>query len=102
MNGNFSRVNLQGGGSKIKVEGWLAWDDAETKAKATATLNIAVTQGTVTAVGSGNVEYDDKTWAIDIPLNGSSFSKGTASGTAGAVVTPGSSTSWVSGPIPVN
>jgi len=99
VNGNFNEVNLRGGGKKITVKGWLAWDDDEEGA--TAELNIAVTQGTITAAGAGNVEYDDDTWAIDIDLNGSTFSKGIASGTAGAVVTTGTSASWVSGPIPV-
>jgi hypothetical protein len=99
MNGNFNLVNLQGS-NKIKVEGWLDWDDSEEGA--TAQLNIAVTQETITASGTKNVAYPDDKW--DVVINNTAFKKGTASGSAGAVVTNGdnsASSSWVSGPIQV-
>jgi hypothetical protein len=98
MNGNFNEVNLQG--SKMTVKGWLAWDASETGA--TARLNIAVTQGTVTAAGAKNVAFGDDTWEVEI--DPTTFAKGIASGSAGAVVTNGGTTassSWVAGPIPV-
>jgi autotransporter translocation and assembly factor TamB len=103
VNGNFTRVNRQGGGDRIRVEGWLSWDPAEQGAE--AELSISVTQNTVTATGSGHAKFGDAGWQVDIDLNGDTFSQGIASGVAGAVVTIGNSStsqSWLSGPIPVN
>jgi hypothetical protein len=100
MNGNFIRVNRQGA-DKIKVEGWLTWDAGDEAAD----LTITVTQNAVTASGSGHFTADDDTWDIEIELNGNTFSRGTASGLAGAVVTTthgSTSQNWLSLPIPVN
>jgi hypothetical protein len=68
-------------------------------------LTISVTQNTVTATGSGHATFGDAGWQVEIDLNGDAFSRGIASGVAGAVVTIGNSStsqSWLSGPIPVN
>jgi hypothetical protein len=100
VNGNFTRVNRQGA-SKIKVEGWLAWDAGDEGAD----LSIAVTQNAVTVSGSKHFENGEDTWDIVIELDGGTFSEGFASGLAGAVVATsnGSATqNWYSGPIPVH
>jgi hypothetical protein len=100
VNGNFNRVNRQGD-DKITVEGWLSWDPPDRDAQ----LSIAVTQDDVTVSGSGHVQKGDKTWKIEIQLNGDTFTEGFASGLAAAVVrtTIGStSQNWQSGPIEVN
>ncbi len=99
MNGNFDRVNLQGD-DKIKVEGWLSWDPGDQKAD----LSIAVTQGTVTASKPKTVTVGETTWDVVIDVAKDSFSKGTASGQAGAIVTTqagSASQSWQSAPIQV-
>jgi hypothetical protein len=100
MNGNFDRVNLQGH-DKIKVEGWLEWDEGDEQ----ALLSIAVRQNGATALGSTTVTLGDATWDVEIDVAEDAFSKGFASGQAAAVVTANSGSSsqgWVSGPIRVN
>jgi hypothetical protein len=100
VNGNFDRVNLQGH-DKIKVEGWLDWDEGDEHAQ----LSIAVSQNGATALGSTTVTNGETDWNVVIDVAEDAFSKGFASGQAAAVVTAisgSSSQGWVSGPIRVN
>jgi hypothetical protein len=101
MNGNFTRINLQDGGRRLEVEGWLVWDEPDTGAE----LTITVTQGQLTASADPEpVTPDDDTWKVTINLNGSQFVKGIAAGVAGATVECAggtSSQSWSSSPLQV-
>jgi hypothetical protein len=101
MNGNFSRLNLQGGGAKVQVRGWLDWRDGGDSAK----LSVTVTQGMVTAISDAplDVTNGDTTWETTASVvNGGTFQEGIAAGQAGAVVKTGpaeTSQSWNSGPL---
>jgi hypothetical protein len=41
MNGNFSRLNLQGGGAKVQVHGWLDRRDGGDSAELSVTVTRA-------------------------------------------------------------
>jgi hypothetical protein len=100
MNGNFSRLSLNGNG--LKAEGWLRWDDPSEQG---ATLVVTVTQGTTSATKTINVSAGDDTWSA--PLNGSGFVRDAiASGQAGGTVDRSGSTTpitpWTSSPLKVD
>jgi hypothetical protein len=104
MNGNFTRINLESGGTKAKVEGWLVWADGDESAE----LHITVTQGSLTLPADDPVPVTpnlDK-WEATITANGGPFlTKGLAAGIAGATVTSASGQSpqnWSSSPLQVN
>jgi hypothetical protein len=101
MNGNFTRINLQDGGRRLMVEGWLVWDAGDNG----ATLTITVTQGSLTVTADPvQVAVGDDKWEAPIDLNGTQFVKGTAAGIAGATVqsdSGSSSQSWSSSPLEV-
>jgi hypothetical protein len=102
VNGNFNELNLSGGGTKLKVKGWVVWEAGDERAD----LVITVTQGTVTGSAPAAVTKTDDTWDAEIVLNGGGqiWSKGIAFGQAGAIVSTGAAAttqSWNSGPLQV-
>jgi len=102
VNGNFSELNMSSGGTKLKVEGWVVWEEGDERAD----LSITVTQGTVTGSAPATATKPDDTWQAEIVLNGSgqTWSKGIAFGQAGAIVRTSAAPaaqSWNSGPLQV-
>jgi hypothetical protein len=98
MNGNFSRLNLQG--DKLGVEGWLTWDAPDDS----AVLRITLTQGASSVTSDPiKVSKGDDRW--DTTLNSGVFQKGLAAGQAGATVLFKDGTTapqnWNSGPLRV-
>jgi hypothetical protein len=84
VNGNFSRLQLDGGGT-LTIEGWLRWQsDKEEK----ATLSITVTQGTTSVATTVKVtqDADPETWKATI-ANVALQEGAVASGQAGGTVT---------------
>jgi hypothetical protein len=102
MNGNFTRLKLDGGGT-LTIEGWLQWQSAEKEAD----LAVTVTQGTNCAAKTFKVTQaqDPKDWKTTIA--NVVFQEGAvASGQAGGTVTleNGSEvavTPWTSTPLKV-
>jgi hypothetical protein len=99
MNGNFSRLSMNGGG--LKAEGWLAWAAGERS----ATLSITVTQGTTSATKTIQVWSDKSAW--DTTIENVVFQEDVvASGQAGGTVTytddsTAAVTPWTSAPLRV-
>jgi hypothetical protein len=103
VNGNFSRLKLDGGGT-LTIEGWLRWQSATEKE---ANLSITVTQGANSVATTVTVtqKAHPKTWTTtveNVVLQEGAVASGQASGTVtlddnSTVAVP----SWTSTPLNV-
>ena len=103
MNGNFNpMLNLKESKTTVDARGWLLWDDDDVSAK----IKVTVTQNGVTGTANVDCKKGDDTWQVDVPApRGTSFVRGSATGTADATVTTTSNPEplwWQSPPLQLN